>query len=147
MKALLSLNHEGCRPSLLKPCSVKTLTVNIKRLAHSLFSFPRERERERRLKKKKRLPRFPCQKKSLINQSSHMKTLLVIVAPWFIKRLDLGQSPPPPPPHTHHLPITLPLNLTPLPSVLPSLAFFMYLNKGPPPTSLPFVSHLVFCFC
>ena len=30
---------------------------------------------------------------------------------------------------------------------LAAFFFFFYLNKGPPPTSLPFVSHLVFCFC
>lgn len=62
---------ERCRPSRLKPCSIKTYTPSA-----TLQSPAREEDRTRR----KDSLAFHVKNKSLINQSSHMKTLLVIVA-------------------------------------------------------------------
>lgn len=95
--------------------------------------------RETRQKKKKRLPRLPCQKKKawLISQATWKLCLLLLL-------LDLLKAWI----WVRHPPFSLSLSPS-LPSsfFLTLSAFFFYLNKGPPPTSLPFVSHLVFCFC
>lgn len=70
---------ERCRPSRLKPCSIKTYTSDKKQKktpSATLQSPAREEDRKRR----KDSLAFHVKNKSLINQSSHMKTLLVIVA-------------------------------------------------------------------
>lgn len=93
------LRKETCCCALIKP-QMRSKTSQHKdinsRHKKTLWATLQCPSRETSQKKKKTPSPRLSGKKSLINQSNHMKTLLVIVAAWFIEGLDLGQALPPP---------------------------------------------------